>query len=70
MDRFERLGAMADLEAAIAAAQEALALTPDDHPKKRHRMNSLAGKLWARFGRLGAMDTSKPPSQLYERLSR
>ncbi len=57
--RFGRLGKIADLEAAIEAAQDAIALTPDGHPDRPMNLNTLATILWDRFGQMGKTDDLK-----------
>ncbi|MCO5999815.1 CHAT domain-containing tetratricopeptide repeat protein [Actinoallomurus rhizosphaericola] len=53
--RFERTGALADLEAAIQVGQEAVAATPTDHPDRAAHLSNLGALLRARFERAGAL---------------
>jgi hypothetical protein len=52
-NRFTRLGNLADLDEAITAQQQAVRLTPDDHPAKLGRLNSLGISFRSRFRRQG-----------------
>ncbi|KAJ7751792.1 CHAT domain-containing protein [Mycena maculata] len=64
-DRYHRLGVLADLEASLQKRQkavdltptdqEAVDLTPVDHPDKAGRLQSLAVSLGHRYQRLGAL---------------
>ncbi|WP_205718515.1 CHAT domain-containing protein [Actinomadura sp. WMMA1423] len=51
--RFERTGAQADLERAVAAGHQAIQATPDDHPNRATILNNLGIALQARFERTG-----------------
>ncbi|KZV60225.1 hypothetical protein PENSPDRAFT_760127 [Peniophora sp. CONT] len=53
--RFERVGELEDLEAAILVRRRAVDLTPDGHPNKPHYMNNLGGALRIRFQRVGQL---------------
>ncbi|KAK4148475.1 hypothetical protein C8A00DRAFT_47666 [Chaetomidium leptoderma] len=53
--RYERTGAMADLEEAIGVARQAVAATPDDHPNRAVCLNNLGTQLGRRYERTGAM---------------
>jgi len=53
--RYERTGDMADLEAAIQAAQQAVDSTPQDHPNWAMHLNNLGNKHGSRYERTGGM---------------
>ncbi|KAJ6538403.1 CHAT domain-containing protein, partial [Mycena sp. CBHHK59/15] len=52
-DRYQRLGDLTDLEAALQNDQEALALTPEGHPDRAGCLQSLAVSFTDRYQRLG-----------------
>ena len=52
-DRFDRLAQIADLHAALEAASEALAITPEGHPNERAILHNLATLYADLFRRLG-----------------
>ncbi|KZV61080.1 hypothetical protein PENSPDRAFT_314518 [Peniophora sp. CONT] len=54
--RFERLGELGDLEAAIAMKHRAVELTPDDHPDKSAHMTSLGNALQTHFEHVGEVE--------------
>ena len=56
MDRFERAGAMTDLDAAIEAAEGAVGAVPHDHPDRGRYLSNLGIKREARFRRSGDPD--------------
>ena len=51
--RFERTGNRADLDAAIAACQQAVAASPADDPDRAGRLSNLGAALRTRFERTG-----------------
>ncbi len=51
--RFDRTGALTDLDAAIAAGQEAVTVTPVDHPHRGMWLVNLGNALRRRFERTG-----------------
>ncbi|KIJ48883.1 hypothetical protein M422DRAFT_161997 [Sphaerobolus stellatus SS14] len=53
--RFWQLGDMTDLNQSVLKLQEAVQLTPDEHPDKPSRLNSLGNSLLTRFEHLGDM---------------
>lgn len=53
--RYQRTGAMSDLEEAIGAARQAVDTTPEDHPDCAACLNNLGNKLESRYERSGAM---------------
>src|SRR5271156_4993925 len=53
--RFERVGSMNDLNRAIITKEQAVALTPKDHPNHAIHLNSLASTLRRRFERTGSL---------------
>ncbi|KEP49977.1 aromatic di-alanine and TPR containing protein [Rhizoctonia solani 123E] len=55
IDRYQRLGELADLEKAIECFARALALTPDGHPGMSHRYASFGVSYTQRFQRLGEL---------------
>jgi hypothetical protein len=63
LDRFKRLGAIADLESAIRAAQEAVALPADGHVDRAAHVNTFAAALWIALNGSERWRTSKPPSR-------
>ncbi|KAL8364968.1 hypothetical protein RB595_003992 [Gaeumannomyces hyphopodioides] len=54
--RFERTGSMDDLNRAVEVANMAVDATPQNHPDRAGRLNSLGNQLGRRFGRTGSMD--------------
>ncbi|MFK0046406.1 CHAT domain-containing protein [Streptomyces sp. NPDC090741] len=50
--RYERIGALADLNAAIDRLQEAVRVVPADHPQRARYLSNLGNMLRARFARL------------------
>ncbi len=52
--RYWAIGNLADLDAAIAAAQQAVDLTPDGSPDRAGRLNNLGTGLRARYARTGS----------------
>jgi tetratricopeptide (TPR) repeat protein len=54
--RYERTGAMDDLEEAIRVARQAISVTPDDHPDLATWLHNLGTQLDSRYKRTGAMD--------------
>ncbi|KAJ6575688.1 CHAT domain-containing protein [Mycena vulgaris] len=52
-DRYQRLGDLSDLEAALQANQEAVGLTPEGHPERPGRLRGLAVSFIDRYRRLG-----------------
>jgi tetratricopeptide (TPR) repeat protein len=55
MSRYERTGAMYDLEEAIATSREALECAAEDHPSRTTYLSALSGQLASRYERTGAM---------------
>ncbi|WP_447035812.1 tetratricopeptide repeat protein [Streptomyces sp. DSM 118878] len=53
--RFERSGAVADLDAAVDVAHQAVDTTPAGHPDRAGRLSNLGGTLQTRFERSGAV---------------
>ncbi|KAJ5720225.1 TPR Domain containing protein [Penicillium malachiteum] len=53
-DNYQRIGAETDLELAIQQYQQALEATPEDHPKRAHRLQSLGIGYRDRYQRTGA----------------
>ncbi|KAK0224073.1 CHAT domain-containing protein [Armillaria fumosa] len=51
--RFIQLGALPDVNQAISDLEEAVALTPDDHPDISSRLNNLGSAFLARYQALG-----------------
>ncbi|KAK0219674.1 CHAT domain-containing protein [Armillaria nabsnona] len=51
--RFVQLGALPDVNQAISDLEEAVALTPDDHPDISSRLNNLGSAFLARYQALG-----------------
>ena len=59
--RFEKIGRMEDLEQSARRAQQAVDLTPQDHPDLASMLNNLGNKLERRFegmGRMGDLEES------------
>jgi tetratricopeptide (TPR) repeat protein len=54
--RYNRTGAMDDLNKAIQVAHQAIKATPDDHPKLAGWLNTLGNHLESRYERTGAID--------------
>lgn len=54
--RFARSGNLDDLETAIRLSEEAISVTPTDHPLRTTILDRLGCYLCARFGLLGAVD--------------
>ena len=52
--RFDRTGALADLDEAITVGRQAVTLTPTDHPELGMYLSNLGIALQARFERRGA----------------
>ncbi|KAJ7646380.1 CHAT domain-containing protein [Mycena polygramma] len=52
-DRYRRLGDLKDLEAALDADQQAVALTPHNHPDRADRLQGLGVSFTDRYKRLG-----------------
>ena len=52
--RYEQAGTRADLDEAVAAAREAVRLTPADHPGRTALLANLAAALARRYERTGA----------------
>ncbi|KAJ6513546.1 CHAT domain-containing protein [Mycena vitilis] len=60
-NRYEQLGDLEDMEAALQADQAAVALTPSDHPNRADRVGNLAISLndrYRRLGKLGDLETA------------
>ncbi|MGW3692303.1 tetratricopeptide repeat protein, partial [Streptomyces sp. NPDC005149] len=53
--RFERTGALADLDRAIGLAQQAVEAAPSNHPDRAVLLNNLGSALRSRFERTGAL---------------
>jgi hypothetical protein len=51
--RFGQNGDLADLDAAIAAGEEAVKITPGDHPRYAALLSNLGAALQTRFDRIG-----------------
>ena len=47
---------MADLDRAIMTKEQAVELTPQDHPARAMYLNNLGAALWCRFKQMGSMD--------------
>jgi tetratricopeptide (TPR) repeat protein len=56
IDLYKRTGNMEDLEAAIAEAQETVAVTPLDNLSRASNLNNLGGLLYSRYTRTGNAD--------------
>ncbi|KAJ7853223.1 hypothetical protein B0H13DRAFT_2673759 [Mycena leptocephala] len=54
-DRYQNLGELADMEAALKADQEVVDLTPLDHPDRAGRLQGLAASFSDRYHRLGEL---------------
>ncbi|KAJ6514375.1 CHAT domain-containing protein [Mycena vitilis] len=54
-DRYQRFGELKDLEAALNAIQQAVCLTPHDHPDRPSRLLGLAVSFRDRYQRLGEL---------------
>ena len=66
VDRYERTGAMGDLEEAIRLARQAVQVTPDDHPDPAAYLTNLGNKLKSRYGRTEAADDLEEAIQVSE----
>ena len=55
-DRYARSGRLEDLDAAIAAYEQALAATPPDSPDRPRYLNNLGNGLRARSARSGRLE--------------
>ena len=53
--RFERVGALADLDEAITVGRAAAQTAPADHPDRAGYLSNLSGALRVRFGRVGML---------------
>ncbi|CCM00043.1 uncharacterized protein FIBRA_02069 [Fibroporia radiculosa] len=53
LNRFERRGNLANIDRAISVEEDAVRLTPHDHPDKPRYLSSLGTALLTRFERLG-----------------
>ena len=56
LDRFQQMGSMNDLNYAIDIKEQAIKLTPEDHPDRATYLNNLGIALQTRFERTGSMD--------------
>ncbi|MFD4604366.1 CHAT domain-containing protein, partial [Streptomyces sp. NPDC058464] len=65
--RFERTGALEDLDTAITVGQQAVATTPADHPERAGRLTNLGNALQTRSERTGRpQDLDAAASRLLE----
>ena len=55
-DRFDRTGALEDLQEGIRRNEETVAVTPADHPDRAGMLNNLGNRLSTRFHRAGALE--------------
>ncbi len=53
--RYDRIGSLVDLETAIRRYQEALDVTPEDHPSRGDRLQSLGAGYHNRYDRIGSL---------------
>jgi tetratricopeptide (TPR) repeat protein len=53
--RYERTGALPDLEEAIEVAKQAIALPPTDDPDRATRLNNLGNMLESRYEQAGTI---------------
>jgi hypothetical protein len=55
-DRYQRLGDLNDLDAAVQRKQESVDLTPEDHPDRAQRLQNLAVSLTYKYQKLGRQE--------------
>src|SRR6266436_3063394 len=65
--RFEQKGIVDDINKSISALEDAVSLTPDGHPDKPSRLNSLGNSLLGRFERLGDLSDIKMAGTMFEK---
>lgn len=54
--RYDRIGNLDDLEAAIGHAHDAVAATPRGHPDRAARLNNLSNRLSSRYDLTSSLD--------------
>jgi len=64
---YERTGDLDTLEQAIASYEQALELTPDDHPDRSGRLNNLGNALLSLYQRTGDLDALKRAGDVLDR---